>query len=179
MKNTEEFKRIFEKYKRYSVKIIFRTVKDKALADDISQEVMLKLFQMGDRLDTSDEKKIRSLVGIISKHKIQDYFRKKHVKREKFTLDEGREQDEERLAGGADPLDVILRSEKKKYELLILERLREKNPENYDILMQVKYYGRTPASVAEEYGISVNTLNNRILRTRRWLKKELSKHYGL
>ena len=33
------------------------------------------------------------------------------------------------------------------------------------------------ASVAEEYGISVNALNNRILRTKRWLKKELSKIY--
>lgn len=175
MKNNEDFKRIFEEYKRYSVKVVFRVVKDKALADDISQEVMLKLLQMGEKLDTSNERKLRSLVFTISVHKTRDYFRKANVKREQCTLDENKT--EKKAAVSADPLDMILRKEKKRYEKLVLERLREEKPDYYDILMQVKYYERSPASVAEEYGISVNALNNRILRTKRWLKKELSKIY--
>ena len=46
-------------------------------------------------------------------------------------------------------------------------------PENYDIMMKTQYEEQSPDSVAEEYGLSRNTLNNRIFRTRDWLKKEL------
>ena len=54
-----------------------------------------------------------------------------------------------------------------------LIRLREQNPVNYDILIKVAYFEIPPEVVAEEYGITNNNVNNRILRTRKWLRKEL------
>ena len=72
----------------------------------------------------------------------------------------------------------MLRMEEKKYRKLVLARLRDKNPMNYDILMKVKYYGIPPDSVAAEYGITRNNVNNRIRRTRIWIAEELSRLYG-
>ena len=57
----------------------------------------------------------------------------------------------------------------------MLLKLRKVNPVNYNILVMVKYFGISPDSVAEEYGITRNNVNNRILRTRKWMKAELEK----
>ena len=61
---------------------------------------------------------------------------------------------------------------------MALEKLRRKNQMNYEIFVKVKYMDIPPEMVAEEYEITKNNVNNRILRTRLWLKKELSKMYG-
>ena len=46
---------------------------------------------------------------------------------------------------------------------------------NYDILIKVAYFEIPPEVVAEEYEITRNNVNNRILRTRKWMRKELNK----
>lgn len=175
MKKSEDFKYIYEKYKRYSAKVVFRIVKNTALAEDISQEVMVKLFQMRDELDTSNEKKLHSLVFTMSVNKAKDHFKKADVKRELYVLDN---DGNEGLGNfSSDPLERLLRQEKTEYQKLVLQRFKEKKPDHYDILVKVKVLGIPPAAVAEEYGISVNVVNNRILRAKRWLLKELSQDY--
>lgn len=176
MKN-EDFIKIYMEYKAYSAKVVFRAVKDRGLADDISQEAMIKLFQMGNRLETSNKKMMESLVFTISMNKVRDYYRKANVKREVFKLDETNAGD--RHGNVPDPLEILMRIERKEHQKLILERLRKKKPMDYDIIMKVKVWNIPPASVAKEYGMSVNTLNNRIFRTKRWLKREMSRIYDV
>lgn len=175
MKNVEDFKSIYETYKKFSAKVVFRMVKNTAVAEDISQEVMVKLFQIRDSVDITNEKKLRSFVFTMSVNKTKDYFKKAQVKREVNFLDVDVREESRSLEG--DPLDTLLKMEKTEYQKLILERLKQKKPDHYDILIKVKVYDIPPASVAEEYGISVNVVNNRILRAKRWLMKELSKIY--
>ena len=67
--------------------------------------------------------------------------------------------------------------EESEYQKLVLQRLRDKNPVNYDILIKTKVLGMSPDSVAEEYGLTRNSVNNRILRTKEWMNKELEKLY--
>ena len=67
--------------------------------------------------------------------------------------------------------------EKKEYQKLVLQRLRDKNPINYEILIKIKVMGMSPESVAEEYGLTRNGVNNRILRIKEWMNSELEKLY--
>lgn len=175
MNKNEDFQYIYEKYKIFSAKVVFRIVQNTAVAEDISQEVMIKLFQMGEKLDITNEKKLRSLVFTMSTNKAKDYFRKREVKQEYNVVDVDGEKESRGFQ--PDPLDLLLKMEKTKYQNLILERFREKKPDHYDILIKVTVWNIPPASVAEEYGVSVNVINNRILRARRWLLKEMSQRY--
>ena len=79
---------------------------------------------------------------------------------------------------GCSPEEQILRIEKSMYQKMVLARLREKNKLNYDIIIKVKYMGISPDDVAEEYGITRNNVNNRILRAKNWLIEELRRCYG-
>lgn len=174
-KFNEDFKDIYEKYQRFSAGIAFRIVKDKATADDISQEVFYHLYKMGKKLDLSNEKKLRALIITATVNKTKDYFKKAHVKAEYSVLDDdskGEIEDEQ-----YNPEARMLRMEEKKYRMLVLERLRDKNPMNYDILMKTKYYGIPPDSVAAEYGITRNNVNNRIRRTKIWIAEEMARLY--
>lgn len=175
MNKNEDFQYIYEKYKKFSAKVVFRIVKNVAVAEDISQEVMIKLFQMGERLDTTNEKKLRSLIFMMSANKAKDYFRKSEVKQECNFLDVNDRK--ESCGFQPDPLEMLLKMEKTEHQNLILKRFKEKKPDHYDILIKVTVLNISPASVAEEYGVSVNVINNRILRARRWLLKEMSRSY--
>lgn len=176
MKFNEDFKDIYQKYQRFSAGIAFKIVRDEAAADDISQEVFYHLYKLGEKLDLSDEERVRSLIATATVNKAKDYFRQAHVKREMCVMDdETREEAEDRKY---DPEARMLRMEEKEYRRLVLARLYDKNPMNYDILMKVKYYGIPPDTVAAEYGITRNNVNNRIYKTKIWIAEEMSKMYG-
>lgn len=59
---------------------------------------------------------------------------------------------------------MMIRKEENEYKKYVLDKLRRKNPMNYEILIKIVYFGMSPDSVAEEYGITRNNVNNRILR---------------
>ena len=73
MKN-EDFNDIYRKYHRFSVKSAYRLVKDRMLAEDISQEVFYHLYEIMDTLDLGNEEKLRALIFIATVNKTKDYF---------------------------------------------------------------------------------------------------------
>ena len=75
MKN-EDFNDIYRKYHRFSVKSAYRLVKDRMLAEDISQEVFYHLYEIMDTLDLGNEEKLRALIFIATVNKTKDYFKK-------------------------------------------------------------------------------------------------------
>ena len=72
-----------------------------------------------------------------------------------------------------DPEKILLRREEMEYRKQVLEKLRREQPLNYEILIKTKYFEIPPDLVAEEYGITRNNVNNRVLRTRKWISKEM------
>ena len=172
MKN-EDFNDIYRKYHRFSVKSAYRLVKDRMLAEDISQEIFITLYKMRENLDYSDHKKLKALVFRATTNRCNDYFRKPSTKQEMCTFDE--EGVEETPDERGDPEAQLLRMEEETYQRLVLRKLRMRNPQNYDILIKTKMH-RIPASeVAEEYGITTNNVNNRNLRSKAWIIEELEK----
>lgn len=175
MKNNEDFNDIYEEYLRFSARIAFRIVRDRSVAEDIAQDVFYNLYKLGDKLDISSERKLRSLITTATINKTKDYLKKAHIKWEINTMDDdsGIEVEDESF----NPELRMLRMEEKEYRKLALARLRDKNPMNYDILLKIKGLGISPDSVAEEYGITRNNVNNRVRRTKIWLNEELSRIY--
>ena len=75
----------------------------------------------------------------------------------------------------SNPEARILRMEEEKYQKLVLNRLRKRNPMNYDILVKTKLHELSAAEVASEYGITPNNVNNRNLRSKAWIIEEMEK----
>lgn len=170
--NNEEFKEFYIKYYEFSVRMARKVVKDYSTAEDVAQEVFCYLYKIRERLD-KNEKRLHVLIGLESVNKGRDYLRKSHVKRELPSPDTMTEYEQERTSESVEA--AVLRMEQREYIRLVFEKLRNKNPKNYDIYVKVKAWGVPPEEVAEEYHITRSNVNNRILRTRYWLKAELDK----
>ena len=178
MKKNEDFEDIYLKYRKFSVNVALKIVKNKAVAEDISQDTFCELYRLGENLDTSNEAMLKSLIFTATLNNAKDYFKKAYVQHEQQQEENERENGEEEIGDEKyNPEQRILRMEENEYKNLVLQKLRDKNPENYDILIKTKVMGASADSVAEEYGLTRNSVNNRNLRTKEWLKNELAKLY--
>lgn len=81
MKN-EDFNDIYRKYLGFSVNNAKKIVKDRMLAEDISQEVFCHLYMIKDSLDISCERKLKALIFYATLNKSRDYLKKPWKKRE-------------------------------------------------------------------------------------------------
>ena len=173
--NDEEFGLLYDKYHKFSASIIYRIVKDRTETDEICNDVFFRLYKLGDKLDTSDENRLRGLITKVSTHCALDYLKKAYVMYEQCTMDEG---NGEKFTDYRNiPEEKLLNMEKTTYQKLVLSRLRVENELSYEIIMKVKYLGFSPDEVAEEYGMTRNAVNNRVIKKKNWLINELRKSY--
>lgn len=170
----ENFDDFYDQFQGFSAYVAFCHVKDFELARDISQEVFIAFFKVRDKLDYTKPKSLRALVVKATTNKCIDYFRKASSGREICTIDD-RENTYEPVDEQSNPEARILRMEEEKYQRQILNRLRQRNPMNYDILIKTKYHRLSAEEVANEYGITTNNVNNRNLRSKAWLTEEMEK----
>ena len=126
-------------------------------------------------LNVDNEKMMYSLIRRSSVNKAMDY-KKKPSSRHEFVCTEDISEILE-VRRSVDAEEVILRKEKKEFMYMVLERFREEQPLNYEILIQVKYLDIPVEIVAEEFGLTKSGVNNRIYKAKRWLKEEFRKVY--
>ena len=173
--NDVEFGLLYDKYHKFSASIIYRIVKDRTETDDLCNDVFYRLYKLGNKLDTSNEAKLRGLIAITSKNCALDYLKRAYVMYEQCTVDD---EDWEKVSDYRNiPEEKILNMESSSYQRMVLSRLREKSRLSYEIIMKVKYLGVSPDDVAKEYGMTRNNVNNRVMRARNWLIEELHKCY--
>lgn len=174
--NNADFDAMYLKYRVFSIRIAREIVKDDHAAEDICQDVFAKLYKMGENLDTSSEAKLVGLIKHATVNRSIDYVKSAYKRKEEIVLDS---DDSDEIEDDKYEVEArILGMEKKEYMNLIFQRLRLKNRTNYDIFVKVKIHGVPPASVAEEFHITTNSVNNRNMRTKRWLEYEMQKMYG-
>lgn len=139
-------------------RFILGRISDPSLADDILQEVFVKIHS---RIDTlRDDSKIRTWIYQITRNTIIDYYRSR-----KITLEIPEDIDESHK----DPLDTPSQ------ELSFgLEDMIKELPEKYgQALMLTEFQGLPQREVAQKLGISVSGAKSRVQRARRMLKDSL------
>lgn len=129
---------------------------------------------MGRSVDFSDEKKLENLIVRISYHK-HPIIAKGLRKYEYANSDAILEMTDMRVRKGNRVDEIVLNLEAAGYLQSIFEKLREKNRTNYEIYVSVTLYDIPTRLVARHYHITENNVNNRVMRTRRWLAREYKK----
>lgn len=171
-----EFEKIYRKYRGYAIRIASLILHNRNEAEDICQDVFETVYSMGDEVDFSDEAKLGGLIKTMTFNKTMDYYKKGYRKYECAGSDKLEEftKAESHLTG-ANAEDWVLALEANVYMNSVFEKLRKENPTNYEIYVNVKISNISPRSVAEKFNMSENSINNRIMRTKRWLMKEYNK----
>lgn len=152
--NNQTFEEFYLKYRKISRGYAYGVLHDWSIADDVSQDVLYKMYTIKDGLNIDNEKMMFSLIKRASMNKALDYIKKSSSKHEFVCQEEVAAFLEEQ--NSVDAEEVFLRKEKKEFMYMVLRRFRK---------------------VAEEYGLTKSGVNNRIYKAKRWLQEEFRKVY--
>lgn len=152
MKN-QTYEEFYLKYRKISRAYAYGVLHDWNISDDVSQDVLYKMYTKRKHLNIDNEKMMYSLIRRASVNKAMDYKKKSSFRHEVICT--------------ADVTEV----------LNVYKTVDAEEELNYDILIQVKYLDVPVEVVAEEYGLTKSGVNNRIYKAKRWLKEEFRKVY--
>lgn len=159
---------IFEMHYERVYHAAYFVLKDKYLAQDVTQETFLKAFQKMDTLQ--DGNKLGAWLGTIATRTAIDFLRK--IKRRNdipigdVYIDEGRLDDE--------MSSIEEKIEYKFLEKVIMNNIGILEPAKYREIIILKYeYGLQDKEIAEALGISVSAAKSRLHRARKKLKTVL------
>lgn len=146
---------LWQEHQKELKNFIFKRVKDRDLANDISQEVLLKVYNFC--LSKSGVKNVRSWLFQIAQNTIIDHYRKQSKFSEKEIPE--KPQEDENLAF----------QEAGKYIVPMLEFL----PEAYAVPLKLADIdGMRQADIANKLGLSLPATKSRIQRARQLLMEE-------
>ena len=163
---------IWSEYSKQLKGYILKRVSDSSEADDILQEVFIKIHEKIDLL--KDQTKINGWIYRITKNSIIDYYRKKKLKYsdiQQLTINELNTLDDSNLSEEINPEERIASG---------LQLMINSLPKEYaQALNMVEFQGLTQVQLAKELNISVSGAKSRIQRGRQMLKDSLMKccHY--
>ncbi len=162
----EFFEILISRYKNLVYSIILKMVNDKEEANDLAQEVFIKVYRNIDKY--SDEFKLSTWITRITTNHIIDYRRKK--KRDTVPIED---------VSYDTSTDISPESEHlKKEQKLNLERLVGELPEMYKIPIVLYHQkGLTYQEIADVTNQSLSKVKNRIFRGRKLLKNGFLKEY--
>lgn len=178
--NNVDFVSIYRKHRSRVINIAKIVLHDPNAneAEDVCQDVFELLYNMGEEVDFTDEEKLYNLITRMSFHKALDYYKKAFRRHEHVDSDVLTAMMEMRVESGYEVDEVILALEAEGYLKTIFQKLRKKNRINYEIYVSVTLYDIPSRLVAEHYHITENNVNNKVMRTRRWLAREYQKIFN-
>src|SRR5664280_197697 len=146
--------------------IAFRIVKNKPEAEDAVQEVFMKMWTMGEKLDEYDD--IEAIAVTIVKNKCIDV-----VRRRKFIGGQEVNNSVLNFEGPVSPLDQMMSVETKDLMRKIISGL----PQNYRELVRLREIdGLSYDEIASLTGVNINSLRVSVSRARQIIKEEYIKH---
>lgn len=172
MLNTEEkFKEIYEKYKNLILKVAYDFTEDYHTAQDICQKVFEKLYGYQEHVN---EERVKAWLVVVAANEARDYCRKGG----KYSV----------LLSGTIELECMMECEncieryleqKVRKELVdrMLEGLRKKNENWYEVFMLAEYLEVPRKVIAKQQGISLSTVDSYLRKTKKWLISHYQKEY--
>jgi len=158
---------IYQHFEKVIFYVIHHRINDQRTAEDLTQDLFVRLIEIADRLDLSDLKKLRSLLIILAKHIAIDYERnlKDAVVDENVSVG----MDNNFMENTRTPDDYVL--DKEAYERLLISI--DKLGDAYTPIFQLRYlHGYSNQEIAELLNIpSAKAVSNRLISGKRILVK--------
>lgn len=166
----ESFDQLYEDYHKLVLHLAYDILQDYGLAQDVCQEVYIKLHK---KIEGLDEKLIKGWILRNTYRTAIDFWRKSYRKNEIPVIKEKIERTlvEECL------VEAENESSRKEFRDFLLDRLRDHNPMWYDLMMRVVVENEPVRDVAKDYGMTEMGLRMRLSRARRWLCANYHKDY--
>jgi len=161
-----EFNELVKQLSRKLYYYAFRILKDQMAAEDVVQEVFLKLWNMNARL--SEYKSIDALATAMVRNSCIDQLRKsKFIETEAGNIHILKEADD------PSPQEALERSE----TMLILDRIIGMLPDNYRELVRLKdIEGLSYEEISEKTKLNINSLRVNLSRARKFIRNEFIKY---
>jgi RNA polymerase sigma-70 factor (ECF subfamily) len=156
----DKTKKIWVEFSNQLKAFISRKVTDASIADDILQDVFIKIHSNVDKL--KDEQKIRGWIYQITRNSIIDHYRKRKVDQQSLDDSYGYEMTTE-----ADPDQEIASG--------LEEMVKELPPIYAEALHLTEFKGLKQKELADKIGLSISAAKNRVQRARQMIKDDLMK----
>ena len=179
-----EFESIYRKYVNLVHSVAHNVIHDYHIAQDVCQEVFLKLHQ---RMEHIRAEGLKAWLEVVAENTAKDYWRKlqQQTKREE-TSDQayqsgalygtavigavdGSSAEPEFADQGLDQ-----RLELREFGYRAFKALQEKNPEWYRIILFLDVSGFSVKETAQQLKLSAGTLRVKHCRARNWLRRKFS-----
>ena len=166
----EEFEDVYREYHHMVIHLAYDGLHDYDLAQDVCQEVFMK---MDEKIESLDRDRIKGWLLRCGKRKSIDFVRRAYRKNEVSVIAEKMEEDfvVEYL------LEIETEKSRKQFRNFVLDKLKQKNQTWYELVVRVVVESEPAVMVAEEYGITVENLRMKISRARHWLYKNYYQSY--
>ena len=170
----EKLRELYSQYYRLVMKAAYEVLHDFDYSQDICQEVFTKLAV---KFDEVRPEQYSQWLATVARRKALD-FRKKNYQQHEFMLLDGQEEDEENLAGvlaetgesqGYHSDDTLNRMIRREFTKSFMDALYEKNPEWYDIMSLMVFEEKSNAEIAQELGITIESLRVKKHRMKKWI----------
>ncbi len=168
--NLEAFEQILFAYEKPIYSYVYRLVRQKEDAQDLTQETFVKLYKHIDAVDS--EKNFRAWVYKIATNTVYDWLRKKQKRQELFIIDDPDVQFE--TVDVETPYQDMQRVERAKDVETALQKVR---PVYRAVLLLFYWQGFGYTEIAHVLSLPLNTVKTYLYRAKHALKDELSQNY--
>lgn len=169
----DAFEALVRKYEAKVYHLAYGFVQDRAAADDLAQEVFLKVYLSLEKFHFRSE--FGTWLYRLAVNHIKDHLRKTARKRE-VSLDEVSEAAFPAFDDVREREEARIQDERRKAVLKVLETL----PPKYRLILTLRdVEGLSYETIAETLGISPGTVDSRLYRARKMLLRKMTPHLDM
>ncbi|MDD3217630.1 MAG: sigma-70 family RNA polymerase sigma factor [Lachnospiraceae bacterium] len=165
----DKFNSIYEEYSRLVLKIAFDVVQDWDLAQDVCQEVFVKLYQKGTTIQGDD---VKPWLIVCAKNRAIDYLRNKERKHSAPRDLSSGVGDDTKIS--ADIMDEICYKE---LRMQVFEALEKKNEKWHELMVRTILYQEELKKIAQDMNKTENSLKIQISRAKKWIRENFMDDY--
>lgn len=156
---------LYDRYGRLIYSIAMQTVGDGATAEEITQDVFVRVWE-GAHTYRADMAKFRSWIISIARHRAIDELRRRGVRVERLTITwgepEGGENDLEQFPELIDTLNPEEQTEQLMRQRGIRQAVAQLPQDQRQVLGMAFFYGLSHSEIAEQLGQPLGTVKSRI-----------------
>lgn len=167
MKSVETFTEVYNRYAALIMKSVMAQTQSREVAEEICQNVFLSYYK---HMEKVDESFVKAWLLHVANNQVIDFWRKNGSQGKCDS-----EVSMEALSEKKDENDVVKRYTERRFISEIMENLREKNPNWYDVIDCICVQQMTLEEASKFLGVPERDLKSRLYRARKYIRKMFEK----